>query len=139
MNRPHEAARRPCLATNFRVEIDEGNGRIVELGFAEVVFPRFGLPAGDGVAPPGDPLVLRRASVATLDLYAWWHRARQGKAPQRRTLRVMLLSEDHERTLLTWRFRNVRPVALSYSPLLANEAALLIESLELAFDGMDMR
>ena len=39
---------------------------------------------------------------------------------------------------MSWSFTNVRPVALAYSPLRAAETGVLIETLELAFDRMEM-
>ena len=39
---------------------------------------------------------------------------------------------------MRWRFRNVRPVSLHYSPLNAMGNALLIESIELAFDDVEI-
>jgi phage tail-like protein len=133
VNRVADRHARPSLASNFRVEI----------GCAEVVFPIFRTPADvtqhATVAPDGaEHLVLRRASCGAPDLYAWWHKARKGRAPQRRAVRVTWLAQDHQTALLVWRFRNARPVALAYSPLRANDDALLIESIELAFDVMEM-
>jgi phage tail-like protein len=135
---------RPCLSSNFRVEIDEGNGRTAEVGVAEVVFPTF--RAAPGTAGPGDAAaptagerrVLRRAWCGSLDLCAWWHQARKGRPPRRRTVRISLLAEDHQRVVMGWRFRQARPVALGYSPLSANASALLIESIEPELDLMEM-
>lgn len=39
---------------------------------------------------------------------------------------------------LTWTFHQVRPVALSYSPFRAQEDAVLIETLELAFERFEL-
>ena len=120
-------------------------------GFSEVIFPSFDAepPAVQGadmtaVKPDAAPaasskrLLLRRGFVGSLDLYAWWHKARDGRAPKRKTLQVKLLSEDHETVVAVWRFREVRPVTLTYSPLLANESGILIETVEFAFDRMEM-
>ena len=37
-----------------------------------------------------------------------------------------------------WRFRNARPVSLRYSPLNAMANALVIETIEIAFDDVDI-
>ena len=37
-----------------------------------------------------------------------------------------------------WRFHGARPVALSYAPLNALQAAVLIESIEVEFDRFEM-
>lgn len=73
-----------------------------------------------------------------LDLYAWWNKARRGKAPQRRVVKIELLSEDQSTVVLTWRFRNVRPVSLSYSPLRASEGGIVMETMELAFESVEI-
>ncbi len=99
-------------------------------------------PPTQGAAASGasaaQHLVLKRGVTGSLDLYAWWNKARRGKAPQRRTLKIQLLGDDHATVVLTWRLRNVRPVSLSYSALSALDGGVLIETLELAFDGMEM-
>jgi phage tail-like protein len=122
------------------------------MGFAEVIFPPFTL---DDAQPRQDELVategivttqkalenhivLKRGLTGSLDLYDWWNKARHGKAPKRRTLKIELLSEDQSTVVLTWRFRNVRPVSLGYSPLRAMEGGIVMETVVLAFDSMEM-
>ena len=39
---------------------------------------------------------------------------------------------------MTWRFRNVKPVSLAYSPLDALDGTVLMETIELAFDDVEM-
>ena len=134
---------RPLLNANFVVELAAGRGS----GFAEVVFGAFSAKPGSGTptalatavgAPVADRLVLRRGATGALDLYAWWRQARDGRAPPRRTVTVKLLADDHATVLVTWRFRNARPVSLAYSPLDALDGAVLMETIELAFDDVEM-
>jgi phage tail-like protein len=87
---------------------------------------------------PTPRLVLRRGVTGALDLYAWWDQARRGKAPPRRVMNVKLLAEDHATVVWTWRFRNVRPVSLSYSPLRGVDGGVLMETIELAYDDVEM-
>ena len=131
-------AERPRASSNFLVDLGAGNPRAESAGFSEVIFPTLPVEAakGDALAPPH--LILRRAVTGALDLHAWWRQARQGMAPQRRVLKVMLLDDDRRGVVWTWRFRNVRPVSLTYSPLRAMEAAILMETLELAFDDVEI-
>src|SRR6185295_6850698 len=135
---------RPYASSNFLVDFGGADPRSASSGFCEVIFPRFVVEAeqGEAISPPeaaaSRHLVLKRGVVGSTELFSWWDKARRGKAPQRRTLKVSLLNDDQSEVVLTWRFRNVRPVSLSYSPLRAMESAVLIETLELAFDGMDM-
>lgn len=142
---------RPYGNANFLVDFGDGKAGSAAGGFSEVVFPVFsaGTVAADTPAQTASKpetaqtesanrLILKRGFIGSLDLYAWWHKARDGRAPKRKTLQVKLLSEDHETVVTTWRFREVRPVSLSYSPLLANEGGILIETVEFAFDRMEM-
>jgi phage tail-like protein len=139
---------RPHGNSNFVVEFGSGASRSGRTGFAEVVFAPFTLPD----TPPGrrtatsapasdaatQRLVLRRGVTGALDLYAWWDQARRGKAPPRRVMSVKLLAEDHATVVWTWRFRNVRPVSLSYSPLRGVDGGVLMETIELAYDDVEM-
>ena len=132
---------RPLLNANFVVEIGAGKGS----GFAEVVFGVF--TAKPGAAPPAataaaapiaDRVLLRRGATGALDLYAWWRQARDGRAPPRRTVTVKLLADDHATVLMTWRFRNAKPVSLAYSPLDALDGSVLMETIELSFDDVEI-
>lgn len=143
---------RPYGNANFLVDLGSDDARAVTAGFCEVVFPAFTLdakkigrttrtkkPLADAApAESGKNLLLKRGVIGSLDLYGWWNNARLGKAPKRRSARIELLSEDHTTVVLTWRFSNVSPVSLAYSPLRANEGSVLIETLELAFDRVEM-
>ena len=144
---------RPHGNSNFVVEFGSGASRSGRTGFAEVVFAPFTIaePAPGRRAPaspeasaarageaPAQRLVLRRGVTGALDLYAWWDQARRGKAPPRRTMNVKLLAEDHATVVWTWRFRNVRPVSLSYSPLRGVDGGVLMETIELAYDDVEM-
>ncbi len=143
---------RPYGNSNFLVDLGWGDSRSVSRGFAEVILPTFivGNPesrqdvptAAQGSGPTDSPrenhIILKRGFIGDLDLYEWWHKARRGKAPQRRTMKVELLSEDGSTVVATWRFRNVRPVSLSYSPLRAIEGGILMETIVLAFESMEM-
>ncbi len=143
---------RPYLNSNFLVEFRDEDGHSMTAGFAEVIFPRFMIeqaaprqgepivsqsvdPAG---AAPGNHLVLKRGQSGDLDVYRWWHSARQGKTAKRHTLKIELLGEDQSTVVLTWNFRNVYPVSLSYSPLRAMEGSIVMESVELAFESLEM-
>lgn len=129
---------RPAAGCHFRVELADGNGRSTEIACAEVTFPTLSARPDASEAHADEQLVLRRATSADGVLHDWWDKARRGRAPQRRTVRVMLLSPDHERVVKRWRFRNARPVTLHYTPLNAMEGALVMESLAIAFDGVEI-
>ncbi|MBS0441303.1 MAG: phage tail protein [Proteobacteria bacterium] len=128
----------PVPGRNFRVEIVDGNGHATEVGCSEVVFPALAVHA-DAQSPPAEErLVLRRAANGDRVLHDWWAKACNGRAPQRRSVRVTLLAPDHERAVKRWRFRNARPASLHYSPLDAMANALVMESLAVAFDSVEI-
>jgi phage tail-like protein len=143
---------RPYKNSNFLVDFGRGDSGSVLAGFAEVIFPDFMVGQPDGPQRPhvvpqpverddvaaANRLVLKRGVMGSLDLYAWWDETRKGKAPRRRTVKVELLGEDQSTVVLTWRFDNVRPVSLSYSPLRAMEEGILMETMVLEFDRMEM-
>jgi phage tail-like protein len=124
---------RPVGNHRFLVDLgDRHDPRGADAGFSEVVFPRFEVEAGE------PRLILRRGVTGAPDLYRWWDKARRGKAPARRSVRVLLLDEGRERVVMGWRFVNARPVALEVGALNANAPAVLVESIELAFDRMEL-
>lgn len=143
---------RPYGNSNFLVDFGGDDSRSVPMGFAEVIFPQFTV---DDTALPQEPpntigplattetaarnhIILKRGVIGSLNLYDWWDKARQGKAPKRRTMKIELLSDDQSTVVLTWRFTNVRPVSLCYSPLRAIENGIVMETFILAFDSMNM-
>ncbi len=142
---------RPYKNSNFLVDFGRGDSDSMIAGFAEVIFPNFVVDQPEGRPRPQVPrpveqadvaaanrLVLKRGVMGSMDLYAWWDEARKGTAPRRRTVKIQLLGEDQSTVVLTWRFDNVRPVSLSYSPLRAMESGILMETLILEFDRMEM-
>ena len=143
---------RPYVNSNFLVVLGEEDGGSISAGFAEVIFPEFTIDGPDRrraesmrsddtkASPVGvsNRLILKRGLIGALDLYSWWSSARRGHAAQRRTVKIELLSEDHSSVVLTWHFRDAYPVSLSYSPLRAIEGGIVMETIELAFDSMEM-
>ncbi len=141
----------PYRNSNFLVDFGQGDSRSVLAGFAEVIFPEFLIDQSDGPQRPhvvpqpvdraevtvANRLVLKRGVMGSLDLYAWWDEARKGTNPRKRTVKVELLGKDQSTVVLTWRFDNVRPVSLSYSPLRAMDEGILMETLILEFDRME--
>jgi phage tail-like protein len=149
---PRSQIQRPHANSNFLVDLGYGDPSSFNGGFCEVIFPEFRIDvsqpaashseqASDGRDNGGrsQSLILRRGATGMLDLYEWWNKARSGKAPEARTVKVTLLAEDLSTVVCTWYFRRARPVSLSYSPLNAMQGGVLIESIELAFDSMEMR
>jgi len=67
-----------------------------------------------------------------------WDRTRRGQLRRWRVVTVRLFDGDGRTVLMTWRFHRARPVALTYSPLLAMEAGLLMETIEIAFGRVEI-
>jgi hypothetical protein len=133
---------RPYGSFNFRVSL--GAGGKASVGFSEIVLPAFltqaRTPPGLEL-PPADTqmtLVLRRGFAGTLELYDWWNKARRSKRTRARTVTVELLNETLERPVVTWIFSGCVPIKLAYSRLDAQSSALLIETLELSFEDVEM-
>ncbi|WP_426165133.1 phage tail protein [Sandarakinorhabdus sp. DWP1-3-1] len=122
----------PFGTGNFSVEIAAGEAGDPAIGggFASVGFPDFGV---EGIA---QPLVLRRAVTGRRDLYAWWDKARAG-GKAARDVKVLLLGATRE-PVMVWTFKAARPVMLSHTPLDANAPALMLETLALAYERMDL-
>ena len=143
---------RPYRNSNFLIDFGQGDSRSLLAGFAEVIFPDFMVDHPEGHQRPhlvpqpveradvaaANRLILKRGVMGSLDLYAWWDEARNGKTSRPRTVKVELLGEDQSTVVLAWRFDNVQPVSLSYSPLCAMEGGILMETLILEFDRMEM-
>jgi T4-like virus tail tube protein gp19 len=125
---------RPVGNADFLVDLGLADPQSPEGGFAEVLLPPLRTDE-DAAAPPR--LVLRRGVTGALDLYTWWDRSRRPRRPQPRDATVTLLGPGGV-PVMTWRFTNARPVALSYSPLRASEGTVMMETIEIAFDAMQV-
>jgi hypothetical protein len=127
---------RPVGNANFLVDLGLGDPEAPEAGFAEVLLPPLRSDEAGADATPSR-LVLRRGVTGALDLYAWWDKSRRARKPQPREVTVTLLGPGRE-PVMRWRFSNARPVSLSYSPLRASEGTVLMETIEIAFDTMQV-
>ena len=132
----------------FRVDLGEGESTgfsEVLLGTAriEVIEYREGADKQlEARKLPGraqtDNVVLRRGIVGDLDLYRWWDAVRNGEANTRRTVTIDLLSEDGADVVLTWRLLRAWPAAISFGPLRGLGQKVAIESLELAYERLEL-
>jgi phage tail-like protein len=143
---------KPYPAVNFVVDLGSGQAEGREAGLAEVVFPEARLTIHEyrnGNEKTSEPhkiqtlthygnLLLRRGTLGSLSWYQWWDEARNGSQAVTRTILVRLLSEDHGAIVLSWKFLRARPVNHQFAPLnaLANEP--LMETLEIAFERLEM-
>jgi hypothetical protein len=135
---------RPFLNTNFDVTLEPPDAASRSIGFCEVILPELPVrrpakaatAASDAVAPR---LVLRRGFDGAPDLRDWWKDTRRRKTPRPWTVTVCLLAEDCRTVVTTWVFTGARPASLAYSPLHASEPAVLIETVTLEFEDVELR
>ncbi|MFN7957889.1 MAG: phage tail protein [Holophagaceae bacterium] len=133
---------------SFHFRVDAGFSR---LGFLHVQLPRLerdviryreGSDPVDtvrqlpGLLRVGDCVLQRGVIPADHEFFQWMNAAHAGQA-ERRDLTVSLLDEQHQPTL-TWRLRNTFPVGLEWSPLDAQGGGVLIETLRLSVEAMDL-
>jgi phage tail-like protein len=142
---------KPYPGMNFLVDVGTGNTEGPEAGLTEVVFPEARLQVTEyrnGNEKENAPrklqtitkygnLVLKRGVIGSLNWYQWWNDVRNGDTATR-TLVIHLVNEDRSDVVLTWKFLRARPVNYQFSPLNALGAEPFIESLEVAFERLDM-
>jgi len=135
----------PYSDINFTVEI-EG---VPVAGFSEVILP----PAWADVIEyreGGEPntvrklpgrihfgnLTLMRGVTGSTDLYDWWRTVVDGHVA-RRSIVVVLQDEAHN-AVMRWIFRRAWPVRYQPSALNAKGNETVIETLEIAHEGMEV-
>ncbi len=82
--------------------------------------------------------LLKRGVIGSLNLYKWYDQVRNGDQHELRTVTIQLRNEDHSAIVLTWKLLRARPVRLKWGPLNGKGKDVLIESLELACERLEM-
>jgi phage tail-like protein len=137
----------PYANFNFAVDFGAASGAIrfaaVELPAAEidVIEYREGADRTSAVRKlPGrvryGNVVLRRGIDGNLDVWEWFKAVRDGDL-QRRNVVITLHDERHE-VVQTWRLRDAWPVKYEASDLNAKGNEVVIETLELAVESMEI-
>lgn len=143
---------RPYAGLNFLVDLGDGVTDTAEAGVCEVVLPEARIHTieyREGNQRETEPIklhsvthytnaVLKRGALGSLNWYRWWNEVRNGNAATARTVEIQLLDEERAQVVLSWRLLRARPVAHRFSSLDATVGHLLIESLELAFERIEM-
>lgn len=132
--------------TNFHFQVQWGGTRI---GFAEVQHLSLSVDVieyRDGSSPvfsaaklPGrtkfENIVLKRGVVTgDNEFFTWWNTVARNSA-ERRDIVISLLNESHE-PVINWKVRNAFPVKLTWSDLKASASEVVIETLEIANEGI---
>lgn len=143
---------KPYPGSNFIVDLGTGEVDGPDAGLSEVVFSdarlhiqeyRNGNERANDVrkiqtATQYGNLILRRGAIGSLRWYWWWDAARNGDQTVARTIIVGLLNEERTEQVLTWKFLRARPVSHQFSALNALGTVPLIETLEVAFERLEM-
>ena len=143
---------KPYPGINFIVDLGTGEVDSPDAGLSEVVFPEARLQVLEyrngndretevrklqTITKYGN-LILRRGAIGSLSWYMWWNAVRQGDQTAVRTITVGLMNEDRTERVLTWKFLRARPVNHHFSPLNALGTEPFVESLEIAFERLEM-
>jgi phage tail-like protein len=136
----------PYLNFNFLVDIGVGDG----LGFSEVELPSGEIDVieyreGDDRTNTARKLpglvkyanvTLRRGFTGRTDLFEWWKSVRDGQVA-RREVTITLLDEQRQ-PVARWLLRNAWPVKIEAGSLNATGNEVVIETLELAHEGLEL-
>ncbi|MEP6504015.1 MAG: phage tail protein [Betaproteobacteria bacterium] len=120
-----------------RIGFSEVSGLAIEAHATE--FRDGSSPENIKVVMPGilryPHLVLKRTvQRSDNDFYNWIHTI-QLNTVERRDITVSLLDASHE-PIVVWQFSNAFPVKLEYSPLESGNSGPMMETLEIAHEGM---
>ena len=81
-------------------------------------------------------LILKRGMTKSKELYEWFKQTKQGRI-ERRDITVSILNEEHE-PVAVWKMQNCWPTKYSGSALKAKDSGIMIETLEIATEDVDV-
>lgn len=140
---------RPYTNFNFVVDVS-GVGDLG--GFSEIVLPELSIDVIEYRAG-GDPemavrklpglarysnMVLKRGLAGALNLYQWIDDVRNGGPNASRTVTVQLQNEDRSHVVWTWKLIRAWPARYHFANLDARGKDVLVESIELAFERLEI-
>jgi phage tail-like protein len=137
----------PYSSYNFRLEIDgeesaafsEVSGISAEM---DVIHYRSGTDRSStpqklpGLVKIGS-VTLKRGIAGSLFFSRWHREASQGQAGFKRTVRIVLMSEDRQIEAMEWILRNAWPQSYAAGPLLAATSHIAMEQLVLVCDDIE--
>jgi phage tail-like protein len=142
----------PYPEYNFLVSLGSDDPQAVRAGFMEVCLPEIEVQVIEyrqgnerqsqsrklpGRVTYGD-LVLKRGVIGALDLYEWLVQVVNGDPNSRRNVQIQLLNEDRSEVVLTWKLRSAWPKKYQFSGLDAQGQSVVIETLTLAVESMEI-
>jgi phage tail-like protein len=143
---------RPFAQFNFLIDLGTGNTEGADAGFQEcsnvgmevaVAEYRNGNEKENSVRKvtglnKATDVTLKRGVVGSNALYEWLNAIRNGDANQLRTVRIHLMSEDHQLTVQTWNLLRARIIKYVSGPFNAKGTDVAMEELTLAYERMEM-
>ncbi|HOI26799.1 MAG TPA: phage tail protein [Paludibacteraceae bacterium] len=94
-------------------------------------FTTFKMP---GIKKYSNITLKRGTTAADNGFFDWWNDAKWNTV-ERREITICLLNEKHE-PVITWKVKNAFPTKVDFGQLKANGNEVLVESLELAHEGL---
>ena len=139
---------RPYGNAQFLVELDG----VIAPDVLEVHLPELGLEAEEfrtgsdqevtSQKFPSRPrfgnLVLKRGFRGDLELYNWWKQTVSANPGAKRQLTIHLLSENASGAVCSWRLKGAFPLRYAFSPLDGRDGGILMETMEIAADSVEM-
>ena len=81
-------------------------------------------------------LILKRGMTKSKELYEWFKQTKQGRL-ERRDITVSILNEENE-PFAVWKMKNCWPTKYSGSALKAKDSGIMIETVEIATEDVDV-
>lgn len=143
---------RPYVNGNFLVDFGTGDDDSVTAGFAEVILPassaevveyrngneRENVPRKMPGGVQHERVILKRGLIGDLSLYEWWTQVENGDLSAYRDVTITLQSEDRTEAVFAWTLRNAWPAVYRFSPLRAGGEEIVMEIVELAYEGLSV-
>jgi phage tail-like protein len=83
-------------------------------------------------------VTLKRGLIASLDLWQWVKQVRQGNMKAKATVKIDLMSEDHQQVVASWMLSNARPSKWTGPTLAAKGASdVAMEELTLVCEDIN--
>ena len=142
---------RPYVQFNFLVDLGNGVTDGADAGFQEVSGVGMEVTVAEyrtgnsrensvmkitGLNKATD-VTMKRGVIGSLSLYQWLDQIRNGDQGALRTVRISLMSEDHNDTVATWSMLNARIIRYVTGPFNGKATDVAMEELTLAYERME--
>jgi phage tail-like protein len=143
---------RPYAQFNFTVDLGTGDTSGPQAGFQEI--SGIGMEVTVAEYRPGNhaensvmkitglnkstDVTMKRGVIGSLDLYQWLDQIRNGDPNALRTLRISLMSEDHQQVVQTWTLKRARIIKDVSGPFNAKGTDVALEELTVAYERLEM-